>query len=237
MPTMGTNPLDFIRHNLFMLHPSLDNPHRAWLRDDGTVIVRLIDVTDSFGNVIRSRNRKGLASMVPRACQRWWTKAAKIYSVMPAKEGDVFPAYICPYADNETHTKMLGGDADVMFTGDMDGCTFGVGIPNRDGGVLVGHANAQKDAELDLDDPTAAQRQSQKDSLAKKGIGRLVDPDDYRLPEVVVPNPNKRGKWLRREFKAITIGLRINANWEFYYQHQLVDGYDWREKVELVKLQ
>ena len=237
MPTMGTNPLEFLRHNLLMLHPSLDNPHRAWLRDDGTVLVRLIDATDGFGKVIRNRNRKGLASMVPRTCRRWWTKAAKIYSVMPAKEGDVFPAYICPYADNETHTKMLGDDADVMFTGDMDGCTFGVGIPNPDGGVLVGHANAQKDANADLGDPTAAQRQSQKDSLAKGGIVRLVDPDDYRLPEVSVPNPNRPGKWLCREFKAITIGLRINDSWEFYYQHQLVDGYDWREKVELVKLQ
>src|SRR5262245_25012528 len=128
MPTMGADPLKFIRLNVFALHATLDNPPLGWVRKDGTVLVKLVDATAEFGKVIRNRTRTGLAAKVPRACQRWWTKPAKMYVVMPVKEGyEDFPAYICPYADNATHCKMLGGDADVMFTGDMDGCTFGVG--------------------------------------------------------------------------------------------------------------
>src|SRR5262249_12321174 len=156
----------------------LDNPPPVWLRKDGTVLVKLVDATAEFGKVVRNRTRTGLAAKVPRTCQRWWTKPSKLYVVMPAKEGyaDVFPAYICPYADNATHFRMLGADAAVMFTGDMDGCTFGVGVPNADGGVRVGHANAQIDAVGD--DPTGAQRQSQRDNLARGGLTRLVDPDE-----------------------------------------------------------
>jgi hypothetical protein len=119
----------------------------------------------------------------------------------------------------------------------MDGCTFGVGIANADGGVRVGHSNAQTQADENLPDPLAPQRQAQRDNLTTGGTAvRIVDPDRYR--QTVVRGRDRKGRDIEMGCKAITIGLRINNTWEFYYQHQVHDGgSQWREGIELVKLQ
>lgn len=230
MPTLGSDPKAFIRHNLLTLDSSLDNPAPALVRPDGTVLVTLQDVTGQYTTVKRNRNRKGLARLVPKTCETWWTKPASVYKVVPGQQGDPdsFAAYICPYQDNNTHTKMLGNDANVMFTGDMDGCTFGVGIPNANGDVLVGHSNAQNQAQGTQFNPDfAPQRAAQLGNLQNQNVAQMVvDPDVYR-------DNATQG----REFKAVTVGLRVGNTWEFYYQHQEVDGMDWREKVATSKLQ
>lgn len=230
MPTLGNNPQEFIRHNLLTLSSALDDPSPNLVRSDGTVWVTLDDVTSQFKTVLRNRNRKGLARLVPRTNETWWTKLARIYEVVPAGvlDPDGFAAYICPYQDNATNFKMLGANASVMFTGDMNGCTFGVGIPNSIGNVRVGHANAKNQATGTNFNPNfVPQRAAQQASLTTGGAAQwLVDPDVYR------DNPPQG-----MEFQAVTIGLRVGNAWMFYYQHQVADGVDLREKVATTKLQ
>lgn len=217
MPAFGRDPEAFIRHNLLTLHPDLDDPPQRMLFQDGTVRVRLEDITTSYQTVQRNRNRRGLARLMPHTNTAWWHTTARIYRVTPAfpSDDDAFPAYVCPYRDNDMKSKMLGDDADVMFTGDMDGCTFGVGMANAQGGVRVGHVNAQNLATGSTFQPDfTAQRAAQTNALTNAGLSRgMVEPSAYR-----------DGAPLGTEFKAITIGLRVNRNWRFFYQHHWTDG-------------
>src|SRR5262245_24305641 len=140
----GNDPVKFLRKNLLTLHSSLDDPPAQLIRDDKTILVKLEDYTRCWKTAIRHRRRKGLAALVSKSNQKWWTKPTAVLAVLPAQDGDAgaFPAYICPFRYNTLCVRTLGTDAVVMFTGDMDGCTFGVGMPNANGGVRVGHANA-----------------------------------------------------------------------------------------------
>src|SRR5262249_48085416 len=140
---------------------------------------------------------------------------------------DGFAAYICPYADNSVQFKTLGSDADYMFTGDMDGCSFGVGMPNSMGDVLVGHSNAQNQATGSNFSPNyGPQRTAQRQDLVGGGTGQsMLEPAAYR------DNPPQG-----TEFKAVTIGLRISNAWEFWYQHQNVDGTDLRKLMAVTRL-
>jgi hypothetical protein len=230
MPTMGNDPRKFIRHNLLTLGRALDNPAQDLVRRDGTMWVTLEDVTANYETVKRTRNRKGLARLVARTNETWWNKPTRVYQVVSAAEGtaDAFLAYVCPYVGNFTCFKMLGAQADVMFTSDMDGCTFGIGIPNRDGAVLVAHTNAQDKATGDQFNPNyAPQRAAQRTNLARGKVGgRMLEPDNYR-----------DGAPIGKEFKAVTIGLRIGGKWEFWFQHQVCDWYAWREMVATTKIQ
>jgi len=152
-----------------------------------------------------------------------------IYEVTPANIGDVgaFAAYICPYEDNAVHAKYLGSAADFMFTGDMDGCTFGIGIPNGGGGVRVAHANERNMVGGSQWAPNfAPQRVAQTLDLQRVGASQhTLQPRTYR-------DNAPRGS----EFKAVTIGLRIGNKWEFYYQHQHMDGTDYRNKLATTKI-
>lgn len=229
MPTFGSDRREFIRHNLLTLDAALDDPAPAMLRPDGTVWVTLVDVTTTYNTVSRSRNRRGLAAVMPTVNQTWWNKVTNIYKVTPAvwNDPDAFAAYICPYADNSVQFKTLGSAADYMFTGDMDGCSFGIGIPNVMGDVRVGHSNAQNQAGGSTFNPDfVPQRNAQRQDLVGGGTAQSVlEPAAYR------DNPP-----LGTEFKAVTIGLRISNTWEFYYQHQNVDGPDFRKLIAVTKL-
>ncbi len=229
MPTFGSDRREFIRHNLLTLDSALDFPTPAMMRPDQTVWVTLDDVTAAYTTVQRSRNRRGLATLMPTMNQTWWTKPANIYKITPAvwNDPDGFAAYICPYADNTAQFKTLGASADYMFTGDMDGCTFGIGMPNGIGDVLVGHSNAQNQAGGSTFNPNyVPQRNAQRQDLVGGGTAQSVlEPDDYR------DNPP-----LGTEFKAVSIGLRINNTWEFWYQHQNVDGADFRDLMAVTRL-
>lgn len=235
MTTFGDDPRAFIRHYLLTLDAQLDNPAPELLRTDGTVWVKLEDVTAAYTNgVIRNRNRKGLARLAPisqeisQQAAWWWTPTA-IYQVTPAKynDADAFAAYVCPYKDNSVQAKFLGADANYMFTGDMDGCTFGIGVPNSSGDVRVAHSNQQTLATGDQWNPNfAPQRTAQTQDVTNAGAGQHV-----LQPAVYRDNPPKGA-----ELKAVTIGLRIKGAWEFYYQHQQVDGSDYRNKWATIKL-
>ncbi len=230
MPALGDDPEAFIRHNLLTLDSRLDDPPQAMLFRDGTVRVKLVDITDSYQTVIRNRNRRGLARLMPITKTNWWKRAARIYRVEPAGpfDDDAFAAYICPYADNAMNSKVLGADADVMFTGDMDGCSFGIGMPTPQGAVRVGHSNAQNQATGTQFNPDfAPQRAAQLNDLVGSNVAQaVVDPDIYR-----------ENAPLGSERKAVTIGLRIHGRWRFYYQHQQTDGPGGdREKLATIRI-
>lgn len=217
MPGLGADPEAFIRHHLLTLHSDLDHPAQALLSPVGTVRVTLVDITNEYEGVWRNRNRRGLARLMPSCNTNWWVRTAQLFQVTPAQPGDAasFHAYICPYKDNRFKAKFLDSAADVMFTGDMDGCSFGVGMANAQGGVRVGHVNAKDSATGDQFHPNyTQQRADQANRLATENLTRgMVDPDRYR-----------DGAPAGGEFKAVTIGLRINRAWRFYYQHHSTDG-------------
>jgi hypothetical protein len=228
VPTFGNDPQAFIRHNLLTLDSVLDDPAPGLLRTDGTVWVTLEDVTAGFNTIERNRNRKGLAKVLPTMTQTQVTKTTRIYKITKAEwnNPDGFPAYICPYADNTARFKTLGSAAAFMFTGDMDGCTFGIGIPNSSGGVRVGHSNARDQATGTTFNPNfAPQRAAQQQDLVNGGTGAsVIDPNIYRNSPAGT------------DYRAVTIGLRIGDAWEFWYQHQNVDGCDLRSKLATTRL-
>src|SRR5258707_959587 len=104
MPTLGKDPRAFIRHNLLTLGSALYDPPATLLRSDGTVWVKLSEITTDFDLVKRNRIRKGLAQLVPKSNESWWNKPAHIFKVVPASpfDDDGFAAYVCPYAPNTT---------------------------------------------------------------------------------------------------------------------------------------
>jgi hypothetical protein len=70
------------------------------------------------------------------------------------------------------------------------------------------------------------QRNAQRQDLVGGRTSQAVlEPDIYR------DNPP-----FGTEFKAVTIGLRMNGTWEFWYQHQNVDGTDLRSLMAVTKL-
>ena len=223
MGLLGKDPRKFVRHNLLTLATALDNPPEAMMSAKRTVMVALVDKTGDWPTVSRNRNRRGFGALSAVTNQTAWTKPASLYEISPAAPGDAntFPAYICRWQGDSVCTKTLGHDADVMFTGNMNGCTFGVGMPAGDGSVRVGHANAARQAEGTADNPDfTTQRQAQYNALASRGAGAsIVDPNAYRA------NVTYSGKGSNDfEIVAVTVGIRIGGKWEFYYQHQRFGG-------------
>jgi hypothetical protein len=230
MPNLGNDPRKFIRNNLLRLDATLWVPAVNLIQANGTVMVYLQDVSGQYSAVTRNRNRKGLARLVKRSNEQWWKKTASIYKVMPDLNNDpnAFAAYVCPYEQDHTHFKTLGNAADVMFTADMTGCTFGVGIPNANGDVLVGHANeAALMGGTPRNPDSTNQRATQQQNLVTGQNGttagaRIIDPNVYYVDPHTVSH-------------IVTIGLRVNNKWEFYYQ-SMGDGLGDTEKFGTIKL-
>jgi hypothetical protein len=223
MGLLGNDPRKFLRHNLLTLATALDDPPESTMSAQRTVMVTLNDITAQWPTVTRNRNRKGLASLMPATSRTVWEAPTNLYEIAPAPPGakNAFPAYICRWAGDSVCTKTLGHDADVMFTGNMNGCTFGVGIPTADGSVRVGHANAASSAGGTADNPDfSTQRQMQRDALTTRGTGvNIVNPDVYRS-NVAYSGVGSKDF----EIVAVTVGIRIANKWEFYYQHQRYGG-------------
>ncbi|MEP9379133.1 hypothetical protein ABLE91_20640 [Aquabacter sp. CN5-332] len=224
--------IEFYRKNLLIIHPDLNNPAPQLRRADNTVLVELVDVTKDHVTVKRQKQRNALARLiVPKSRKSFWETPSSIYKVCPATPGNrkAFPAYICPYSDNAIHSMMLGQAAEIMFTGEMDGCTFGVGMPNRDGGVRVAHANAQLKATGSQWKPNFTPQREEQDRMLSlaRADAHTVQPAAYR---------DRTGPRDGTERTAVIIGLRNRATWEFYYQKQQSDGNDLRNLMELVKI-
>lgn len=154
-------------------------------------------------------------------------KAYRKRSVRKDKEIDVlklvhaqgttgFLAYICDYAENNISYQVLDDEADFCFTITMNGCTFGIGRPTKEGYVLVSHCNNKQPMEGDPQDEGQQDRQRKLD-LAFHGpqVG-LFEPSSYR--------PTAR-------HCATTFGVRIKGSWKFYYQSYAFFGNRWAYEV------
>ncbi len=222
--------VEFIRKNLLVIDQPLWNPAQQLKRSDNTVMVEFVDVTREFEVVKRTKQRNAVARfLVSKAKKSFWDTPATVYRVTAAAPGSrtAFPAYICPYTDNAVHSLMLGQAAQIMFTGEMDGCTFGVGIPNREGGVRVAHANAQlKATGRNFTANYEPQREEQNRMLTMaRADAHTVQPAAYRDHE-------RDGT----ERTAVIVGLRTKSTWDFYYQRTQSDGSALRNLMELVKI-
>jgi hypothetical protein len=224
------DPVAFIRHNLLRLGDSLVTLRPEMMGIEGTIVVRLREENENDFIVSLTRNRKGLMRLMPRCYTAWWQKAANFYWIEyePNVASQVaFPAYICAYQENTTCVQYLGEAARLMFTFVMTGCTFGVGIPKPDGGVLVGHANATEFASgNDLDADNTQARFEQRQGLVATNMSRaMVEPQNYQDQRAIPPGE-------RDDRRASVIGVRTpsagaappRGKWDFYYQIPLVSG-------------
>jgi hypothetical protein len=209
------DPRAFIRHYLLRLDPLINEPAPNQLRANGTVLMTLTDVTNDYTEVSRWRNRQGLPKLYSKITGSSQEKATRFYKVTPTTAlggPDTFAAYICPYRQDAALGATLSDAANFMFTAEMTGCSFGVGMAASDGSIRVMHVN---NASLALPNSTAPQEAAQLAALQQEGLGSgsTLQPGDYR--EV-----NAQG----RDTRATTIGLRLNGKWEFWYQNYNFDG-------------
>lgn len=152
-----------------------------------------------------------------------------VYEMHQGSGKDSFKAYWCPYEDDKVRSVTLSGEADMMFTAKMTGCSFGVGIPGSDGSVRVAHSNSQEsdalnqiaDAMFQAFDPkakgpnaqmgyleckkTSVKSQEQGQMLiSSKGVGGTLSTEI---------NPS-----LYRGLVVTTFGLRNSSGkWKFYF--------------------
>jgi len=211
------DPRAFIRHYLLRLDPGINDPAPGQLRANGTVLMGLKDITNDYTAINRWRNRKGIPKLVYTITGSQQEKATKFYLVVPANpsvpRSDCFAAYICPYRQDAALGVTLGDAANLMFTAEMSGCSFGYGKQASDGSVRVMHAN---NASLATPASTAPQAAAQLLSLQQEfGAGPALTPDQYREVDD------------DRDTRATTIGLRLNGKWEFWYQNFNFGGTDY----------
>ena len=157
-------------------------------------------------------------------------KACPVYEMHRAAEGERFKAYWCPYEDEKVRAVTLAGEAELMFTAKMTGCSFGVGMPAIDGSVRVAHSNLQETTELNQigkamynafnpKDPTGSQNamaflETKKQSVKTSQQGALLQgPLGVNGPMSTEINPaNYRG------LISTTFGIRgPYGDWRFYF--------------------
>ena len=201
------DPVSFIRHNLLKIDGFCNDPPPQAFQPNGTILLTLQDVTNDYGGVQRPRNRKGVYALNNWIQGTTQYKATNLYLVRLATPNDAesFTAYICPYRTNASLSTHLGQNAALMFTAEMTGCSFGVGIPNN-GGVLVMHSN---EAQLATQNSTAPQVQGQLQQLqGANANARMLQPGQYRM---VGDNG--------LDTRSTTIGIRKGRKWEFWFQN------------------
>lgn len=201
------DPTSFIRHNLLKIDGSCNDPPQVSYQPNGTIMLTLEDMTNDFGGVMRPRNRKGIPKLVNSIKGRTQYKATRLYVVRVARPTDLetFAAYICPYQTNASRQVVLGVAASLMFTAEMTGCSFGIGIPNAQGGVLVMHSN---EANLATEQSTAPQAAGQLQQLQNANANALMlQPGQYRTVTDT------------QDTRATTIGILVGGDWQFWYQN------------------
>lgn len=112
-------------------------------------------------------------------------------------------SYICDYAKNNTNYALLSDKAKFCFTITMNGCTFGIGMPNSSGDVIVSHSNRASDPN---------QAETQRDITLgghRNGQVTMLEPSMYRPVA---------------KMTCTTFGLRIGGRWKFYFQSYRPNG-------------
>jgi hypothetical protein len=138
------------------------------------------------------------------------TESGKSIDVYEIKDGagrdDAFMGYWCPYEADQTRFTTLTGLAQYMFTATMDGCSFGIGHKSKDGTVVVGHSNAQRDqTQTSIKQMSNTQKLELRSTLGHNT--KLFEPKDYRYRGII----NKK-----RDVSAATFGVFDGTEWKFY---------------------
>lgn len=168
-----------------------------------------------------------------------------ITQIKPANGGGInaFNVWYLPWADDQTlHTVLDPEQAQIMITGRMDGCTFGVGTSNLRGQTIVTHSNAQssRDQALGQRTGTLAVMRERNENRPK-----LVEPKHYRsnysailLFGIYSAREDDASAQGRNIVKHFFLNLRTNhqsrPKWRFY-QHKFIPGVDPIEPTEFSK--
>jgi hypothetical protein len=141
--------------------------------------------------------------------------AAPVYYPNAVADNTQIDAFFCPYEQGKTMGTMISNQANLTFTTQMDGCTFGVGSTTPGGHRLVYHTN--KAAVGDPNNPWV-QQNAQDTSLrgafagAHHMLAGALAPSGYRT--------SARGT----SYQATTFGVRTgNGTWDFYTQRYTID--------------
>ena len=208
------DPLTFLRDNLLRYAGPRDpQPHH--LQANGTMLLALELKDPQNHPAARDRNRKGLPRLLKHLnlASRLGvslTRGVNYYLARRATAADApadtFPAYVCPYGENQGRSVFLGTDATLMFTVEMSGCSFGIGMPNGNGHVLVMHAN---DIDAGAQYGPRLQDTRQYTRLVSANVyQQALEPGDYRTHD---------GQTI--DTRATVMGLWRQGRWEFWYQH------------------
>ncbi|MEM1436497.1 MAG: hypothetical protein AAGG11_20775 [Pseudomonadota bacterium] len=136
-----------------------------------------------------------------------------VYMLTKAKEGEAsFDAYIAEYHQGATTPTLLGHEADLCFTANMNGCTFGIGSQAKPADtLLVSHGNAAGSDGLKglsgvvKPEAISSIQNSLQHTWARElhAEGQVFEPEHYRT--------NGR--------QSITFGWREpGKKWKFYFQ-------------------
>lgn len=208
------DPLAFMRHYYLALDPEMFKPKQADTFRDGTVRLKLRDDTSDYdGDLTRSRNRSRAGGLLARFTGASTIKVTKKFTLRRASpfDDDAIPAYICPYEPGCTLRTTVGTAANLMFTAEMSGCTFGIGSPTPQGAVSVCHSNDHAAGSAGgAAGQAAAQLRSTMTALSRGGTA--FQPGDYR--EVTD----------QYETRATVVGVRKGTTWEFWAQKFAFDN-------------
>jgi hypothetical protein len=140
-----------------------------------------------------------------------------------------FQAYVCNYKQGEINYAFLGNDAIFMFTITMNGCTFGIGMPNPSGDVLVCHGNKAIVGEKTPQQQAAEQLSQVRDGLLEQtgqSAGMVLKPEQYRTDS---------------RTNSTTFGIRESGAWKFWMHRYRNLGlatngakYEWLGTKEIV---
>ncbi|MEJ0019260.1 MAG: hypothetical protein WDN25_22435 [Acetobacteraceae bacterium] len=200
---LAQGPLDFMNDNILIV-PMLGN--NAVPVTQGTTTVQIYSRPT---NRVRGRRHNwrrtevGVWFMVPQGAA-----AAPPDAVI---DPNPLTVYFCPYHDNSTLGAVVSNGANLMFTTQMDGCSFGIGSASPAGNRLVYHTN---EAAVGGTGGPGAQSNAQDRSLrdnfgaTNTNIEAILAPNDYRT--------SRRGT----VYKSTTFGVRNAASnqWHFFAQ-------------------
>ncbi|MGH7067307.1 MAG: hypothetical protein ACREFO_04170 [Acetobacteraceae bacterium] len=132
------------------------------------------------------------------------SRAVSVKRIEAADEGDpsAFLTWICNYEGNKVHYQTLTSERKFCFTATMNGCTFGIGSPTREGALIVSHANQKVDSN-DIVDQSLEQA-----TMTRKGLpegSHLFQPQSYEFGP-------------KRLVNTTLFGVYINRGWEFWFQ-------------------
>lgn len=102
------------------------------------------------------------------------------YSLRKATGNDAvwFEAYLVEFAPGLSPTTTLGSKANLCFTANMNGCTFGIGSQAKPGdSVLVTHSNSRG---MGSQEANTADQRTKASAIVGVG-GRLFEPEHYRI--------------------------------------------------------